>query len=248
MLAPQPIPLFMLSQLVTKKMLLVSEEIKAQGGECLAALHTDLSSCRCTLSADESISLPYPTEAKQFPHEAPAPPPSRTPALAPPRPSPRPPLEKLYSFRAPQLVRGPTEPRLPGTALAPAGTLCRPNRPEPFRGGRARPHRRTEPRRLQGRDPRPSPFPRGPRGRANCGREGARTARQGPQPPPARPAARTGIRTRTSVAHAPPRTCPPLPTRGTLPPGAVRAAPSRRAEVQGSATRGGTGTPLRRWS
>lgn len=117
----------MLSQLVTKKMLLVSQEIKAQGGECLAALHTNLSSCRCTFSADESISLPYTTEAKQFPHEAPAPPPSRTPALAPPRPSPRPPLEKLYSFRTPQLARAPAELRLPGTALAPAGTLRRPN-------------------------------------------------------------------------------------------------------------------------
>ncbi|XP_005047224.1 PREDICTED: uncharacterized protein LOC101808854 [Ficedula albicollis] len=57
------------SHLVTKKMLSVSEQIKILEGECLAALlsHTNLSSCKRTLSADGSVSLQYATEAKQFP-------------------------------------------------------------------------------------------------------------------------------------------------------------------------------------
>lgn len=57
------------SHLVTKKMLSVSQQIKILEGECLAALlsHTNLSSCKRTLSAHRSVSLQYATEAKQFP-------------------------------------------------------------------------------------------------------------------------------------------------------------------------------------
>lgn len=213
----------------------MSQEIKALGGERLAALlaHTDPSSRKRTLPADESLLLPHATQAKHFPsfptgHQLPlqavpqrslAPPPP-----TPPRPSPRPPPEKLRSFRTPHPAPcPPPSPGSPGTALVPCWDTASPEA-QPSPEGRGQPlSARREPRRPQRPGPSPEPGPPSP-GPPQEGEQQPRCARGGPaRPGKGHSGAGRYIWEHTHtyvsiyITHAPPCTCPPLPTRSKLP-------------------------------
>lgn len=181
----------------------------------------------------------------KFSHGAPAPPSSRTPALAPPRPRPRPPPEKLCGFRTPQLALGPH--RAPAPRAQPLLGHRVHRTPTGPRGERAPPHR------LDGAEAPPAPravsrgrapFPKAPREgepQPRCARGGPARPGKGQSSHP--PAQRRGpVSTDTSVTRAPPCTCPLLLTRSKLPPRGRPGTPSRRAGARGSALRGRTGT------